>query len=137
MEIITRTFRQTQNLGEKLAGKLKTGGVVCLYGDLGSGKTTFTQGLAKGLGIKQKIISPTFIIARQYHFPKSFFYHVDLYRLTSLDDAKVIGLEEMWENKKNIVVIEWPEIIEKILPIRHYKVCFTTLSETTRSLLIN
>lgn len=131
MEVITRTFHQTQNLGAKLAAKVKTGGVVCLYGNLGAGKTTFTQGFAKGLGIKNRIVSPTFIIARQY----GNFYHVDLYRLTSQDDVKAIGLEEIWSDKKNIVIIEWPEITEEILP-KHIKVKFEIISETQRKISI-
>ena len=104
---ITKNSLETQKLGKKFAERL-TAGVVALYGDLGSGKTTFVQGLAKGFGIK-KIISPTFIIVRSYklklktqNFPlrqgyagqAKFFYHIDLYRIQSEKDLEGLGIEE-------------------------------------------
>ncbi len=113
---------ETADLGRKLAKKIRSGGVICLYGRLGAGKTTLTQFIARHLGIKQKVISPTFIIARRYNFKNNFFYHVDLYRLKDLNDAQAIGIEEMWGNPRNIVVIEWPEIIESILPKNAVKI---------------
>lgn len=132
----TSNYTQTQAIGKKIAAELKTGTVLALYGNLGSGKTTFTQGLAKGLGIKQKIISPTFIIVRKYDLSslrerseskgkdsKSLrqaqatnFYHIDLYRIENVNDVASLGLEEILNDKSNIVAIEWPEKIEKILP---------------------
>lgn len=126
----TKSARGTQKLGFVLGQKIKPGGVVFLYGDLGAGKTTFVQGLAKGLGIKQRVNSPTFIIARKYNK----FFHVDLYRLTSLDEVKNIGLEEMFLNN-NVVVVEWPELIESIAP-PHIKVKFKPLNDNERQIEI-
>jgi len=131
---ITNSFTQTQNLGKKFAEKLKTGGILALYGNLGSGKTTFVQGLAKGLGIKQKIISPTFIIIRKYNIRLKIkdlrinnFYHIDLYRIESEKDVKELGLEEILEDPNNIIAIEWPEKIEKILPKKRVNLYFEYL----------
>ncbi|HVF69546.1 MAG TPA: tRNA (adenosine(37)-N6)-threonylcarbamoyltransferase complex ATPase subunit type 1 TsaE [Xanthomonadales bacterium] len=139
---ITKNFSQTQTLGKKFAGNLKSGAILALYGDLGSGKTTFVQGLAKGLGIKHKIISPTFIIVRKYEIPKSLilnlksFYHIDLYRLENETDMKGLGLEEILADKSNIVAIEWPEKIEKFLPKNKIHLNFNYLENNERKIEI-
>lgn len=109
MRLKTKTAFETRAIGQKLAEKVKNGGVIALYGRLGAGKTTLVQGLAKGLGINQRIVSPTFIIIRRYNH----FWHIDLYRI---DDVSNLGIEEILSDKKNIVAIEWPDKIEKILP---------------------
>jgi len=103
---------QTQKIAQEFAQKLKGGDVVFLFGNLGDGKTTFTQGLAKGLGIKKRIISPTFILMRTHRLRKKdakFFYHLDLYRMESEKDVDGLGLDEIIGNKEAIVAIEWPE----------------------------
>ncbi|MBI3559120.1 tRNA (adenosine(37)-N6)-threonylcarbamoyltransferase complex ATPase subunit type 1 TsaE [Candidatus Gottesmanbacteria bacterium] len=128
--MITKTAQETRNLGEKLAEKIKNGGVVCLYGDLGAGKTTFVQGIAKGLGIKKQITSPTFIIMRSY----GRLWHLDLYRLNSLEEIKALGVEEIWQDENNILVIEWPEKIEPILPENKLTVHLTTLADNTHEI---
>ncbi len=125
--MITKTALETQKYGEKLASKLKNGGVLCLYGDLGAGKTTLVQGLAKGLGIKRRITSPTFIIARKYNN----FWHIDLYRL---DNADTLGLPEIFADPKNIVIIEWPEIIKKVLPEHYIKIRIKDLNNDRRQI---
>lgn len=129
--MITKTAQETRNYGKKLAEKIKNGGVVCLYGDLGAGKTTLVQGIAKGLGIKQKITSPTFVIMRQY----SNLYHLDLYRLNSFEEIKILGVEEIWQNKNNILVIEWPEKIEKILPKNRLVIYLKLLENNTHEIM--
>ncbi len=129
--MITKTAQETRNLGKKLAKEIKNGGVVCLYGDLGAGKTTFVQGVAKGLGIKQRITSPTFIIMRSY----GRLWHLDLYRLNSLEEIKALGIEEIWQNKNNILVIEWPEKIEPILPENKLTIHLKTLANNTHEII--
>src|SRR3989344_3335881 len=104
---ITKNFKETQKLGCDFAKVLKKEDIVCLYGDLGSGKTTFVQGLAEGLGIKSRIISPTFIIMRSHELKNGMFYHIDLYRIGSERDLEGLGIEEIINNKSNIVAIEW------------------------------
>ena len=103
--IVTENFHQTQKLGEDIAGEIKSGGFLAFFGDLGSGKTTFVQGFAKGLGIKRRIISPTFIIVRTYLVKNATFYHIDLYRTQSADDLLGIGLNQIIEGKNNIVAL--------------------------------
>ena len=133
-EVITNSFTETQELGEKMAVDLKGGFFIALFGDLGSGKTTFVQGLAKGLGIKRRIISPSFILVRRYKLPNlKFFYHVDLYRMESANDIKSLGLEEILNNSQNIVAIEWAEKLND-LPEKRIDMYFEYLEGDKQSL---
>ncbi len=142
MEVVTKSARETQKLGEKLANSLKGGSIIALFGDLGSGKTTFVKGLAKGLGIKERILSPTFVLIRQYlainHQPSIInFYHVDLYRIEAVEEVKGIGLEEIFTDEKGIVAIEWAEKIKTILPKKRIEVYFEYAGEKQRKIEIN
>ena len=113
--IITNTPEETKDLGERLGRLLKDGDIVCLYGELGAGKTTFVQGIAKGLDIKEGFVaSPTFVIVNEYkgRLP---LYHIDLYRLNSLSEIEDIGILEYLKGK-GVTVIEWAEKAEEILP---------------------
>jgi tRNA threonylcarbamoyladenosine biosynthesis protein TsaE len=141
--VITKNFEETRELGEKIVRKLNDTNILALYGNLGSGKTTFTQGLAKGLGIDQKIISPTFIIVRKYELGSNNqnlrfknFYHIDLYRIADEGDIKSLGLEEILDDKSNIVAIEWPEKIENILPNKIMRLYFEYLENDKREIKI-
>jgi len=133
MEVFTKSARETQKLGEKLAADLSGGGIICLYGELGSGKTTFIQGLARGLGIKKRVLSPTFIMMRQY----GNFFHVDLYRIEDEKDIEGLGLSEIWSDPGNLIAIEWPEKIEKILPKKRIEIRFEYTNENERKIIIN
>ncbi|MBI5465102.1 tRNA (adenosine(37)-N6)-threonylcarbamoyltransferase complex ATPase subunit type 1 TsaE, partial [Candidatus Gottesmanbacteria bacterium] len=108
--------------------------VLALYGELGSGKTTFVQGLAQGLKIKKRIISPTFVFIRPYAIShKQYtFYHIDLYRIEKLEDTRGLGLEEILDNPTNIIAIEWAEKIGNILPKKRIDVKFEILGENGR-----
>lgn len=137
--IITTSFEETQQLGKDFAANLKGGEVLALHGDLGSGKTTFVQGLAQELGIAQRIISPTFIIMRSYGIRNQElgirnFYHIDLYRIESERDVEGLGLVELMGDPENIVVIEWPEKIENLLPDNRIDVFFEYLGEDKRQI---
>ena len=136
--IRTNSFSETQKLGMEFAKDLKGGDVIALHGDLGSGKTTFVQGLAKGLGITKRIISPTFIIMRMYVLSQDIknFYHVDLYRIENEKDIEGLGLLEIIKSKENIVVIEWPEKIEHLLPTQRYNLFLSYVDEKRRSIII-
>lgn len=124
-------------MGADFAKKVQGGGVVCLIGNLGAGKTTFSQGLARGLGIKQNIISPTFILERRYKLPATkTLVHIDLYRLNTIEEAKGIGIEETMADPNNIVVIEWPEKIESLLPRQKWEVRLETITENERKIEI-
>jgi|WetSurMetagenome_2_1015567.scaffolds.fasta_scaffold351196_2 tRNA threonylcarbamoyladenosine biosynthesis protein TsaE len=131
---VTNSFEETQGLGCDFAKTLKKGDIVCLYGDLGSGKTTFTQGLAVGLGIKNRIISPTFVIVRSYELGVMGFYHIDLYRIESADDMESLGIEEIINNKQGIVVIEWAEKLGKYLPRERIDIQFSYEKDDSRKI---
>jgi tRNA threonylcarbamoyladenosine biosynthesis protein TsaE len=141
---ITTSAKQTQKLGEKLALRLRSGQakeiknrksavVFGLQGDLGSGKTTFLQGFAKGLGVKEKILSPTFVIMKRF----GHFYHIDCYRIKSAKDIFELGWKEIIKNPENIVAIEWPERIKKVLPKNIIKIDFKFVDEQTREISFN
>jgi len=138
MEIVTKSAKETQKLGQKLAASLKKREVIALYGELGSGKTTFVQGLARGLGIKQRIISPTFVFIRQYEIrdTQDVFYHADLYRIDKAEDTRGLGLEEIFVDPNAIVAIEWAEKIKKILPKERIDIYFNYLSQNKREIKI-
>lgn len=137
---ITNSFEETQKLGEDFARSLLAGSkgeafnTVALYGDLGSGKTTFVQGLAKGLGIKQRIISPTFVIVRSYKLEVMSFYHIDLYRTENEKDIDGLGLEEILSNPQNITVIEWAEKLKNYLPKKRIDAYFFYENENERKI---
>ncbi len=136
METITKSAQETKDLGKKLATDLKGGELLALTGELGSGKTTFVQGLAKGLGIKQRAISPTFILMRKYSSRSKDFYHVDLYRLEDNVEREVrnLGIEEIWNDPQNIVVIEWAEKVKNMLPKNKMWIEFENLGEDKRKI---
>lgn len=136
---ITNSFEETQRLGKNFAKNLRVGDVVCLYGDLGSGKTTFVQGLARGLGIKNRIISPTFVIVRKYKIMNHElrimdFYHIDLYRTESERDIEGLGIEEIINDKNNIIVIEWAGKLKNYLPAKRIDIYFSYENENKRKI---
>ncbi len=110
----SNSVKETQNIAKAFAKELKEGDVICLYGDLGVGKTAFVQGLAKGLGVEDYIQSPTFTIVNCYD-GKLPLYHFDVYRIADCDEMYEIGYEE-YVYGDGISVIEWPELIADILP---------------------
>lgn len=134
-KVITKNSEETQKFAKDLAKDLKNGGVIALSGELGAGKTTFAQGFAKGLRISDKIISPTFLIIRQYKIPnqKNFFYHIDLFRLENID-LKNSGLEEILNDSTNVVLIEWAEKIDNLLQDSVKRINLKKLSEDTREI---
>ena len=134
--IITNSKEETVVLAEKLAKDLKGGDFLAFYGDLGAGKTTFIQGLAKGLGIEKRIISPTFIIMRHYKLPKGNFYHVDLYRTQSRHDLLGIGLDQIIQDENNIVALEWSEKIGDLMPKKRIEIRLKYLDDNQREINI-
>lgn len=125
--IITKSIKETQDFGRELAKEITAGDIICFFGDLGAGKTTLIQAIAKGLGIKKRLISPTFVLIRSY----GRVHHIDLYRL---DDPSELGLAELWQNPKNILLIEWPEKIAGSLPRQRREIHLKILSENEREI---
>lgn len=127
MEYISNNVEETKKIASELAKTLSAGDVLCMYGDLGAGKTAFVQGLAKGLGIDEPITSPTFTIVNEYYGSLPL-YHFDVYRISDPDEMYEVGYEE-YVYGDGVSVIEWSELIEDILPEKRYKV--TILKDTS------
>ena len=133
VRLITYSAEQTRALAEKLAGFLSAGSLITLSGQLGAGKTTFTQGLAKGLGVERKVTSPTFTILKIYQ-GRLPLYHIDAYRLEGLDQD--LGFEE-YISGEGICVIEWSNFIADILPEECINIEFSINDDDSRTLLIS
>lgn len=155
MKKITKSDKETVKLGNEFAKKLKPGDVIFLFGDLGFGKTTFTKGIAEGLGIKERIISPTFTIIREHkvkiqnskgknEIKKSTptksgsvimkMFHVDLYRVENEKQLKEIGISEIINNRSSIVIVEWPEKLPEKKP--NWSIYFEMNKDNTRTINI-
>ncbi len=118
-KIITTSEKETFDLAKKLAKDFKGGEIIGLTGNLGAGKTVFTKGIAKRLGINENINSPTFVIMKIYNtnFKNiKLLIHIDAYRLKSSEELKAIGIDEYFNRSDVVMVIEWAEKIKKILP---------------------
>ena len=111
----TYSAEETSALGEQIGREAKPGTVYTLVGDLGVGKTVFTQGIAKGLGITEPICSPTFTIVQVYEEGRIPFYHFDVYRISDIDEMEEIGYEDYFYGN-GLTMIEWANLIEEILP---------------------
>ena len=111
----TRSPEETYELGRKIGLQARTGQVYTLTGDLGVGKTVFTQGVAAGLGITEPVSSPTFTIVQVYEEGRLPFYHFDVYRIGDIEEMEEIGYDDYFFGE-GICLIEWAELIEEILP---------------------
>ncbi|MDD5449617.1 MAG: tRNA (adenosine(37)-N6)-threonylcarbamoyltransferase complex ATPase subunit type 1 TsaE [Candidatus Omnitrophica bacterium] len=129
---LTSSREETIKLGEKIAAKLKAGDMVALNGELGSGKTTFIKGLAKGLGVKKPeyVNSPSFVIIKEYR-GRIPLYHFDVFRLDSPSELDTLGLEEYFY-KNGICAIEWAEKIRDLLPKNHIDIKIEILENNRR-----
>ena len=119
-EFKSESLEQTKQIAASFATRLNQGDVLCMYGDLGAGKTAFVQGLADGMGVDDYVNSPTFTIVNEYTNNKATVYHFDVYRLEDCDEFYAIGGEEYFS--KGICIIEWGEIIEEALPQHYIKI---------------
>ncbi|OGH70374.1 MAG: tRNA (adenosine(37)-N6)-threonylcarbamoyltransferase complex ATPase subunit type 1 TsaE [Candidatus Magasanikbacteria bacterium RIFCSPHIGHO2_01_FULL_47_8] len=144
MQTTTHSDNETKELGKKIATQLKGGDIVCLYGELGSGKTTLVKGLAEGLGIKEDITSPTFTLMNIYKISNikylrdpardgaiSTLVHIDTYRLKNEQELIQIGVEDYLGQPDTITIIEWPEKVEGLL--KDKKIIKITLEHGTNS----
>ena len=122
-DFISRSEEDTINFANSFASKLNSHSIVVLSGDLGSGKTKFTEGVLKYFGLEDEISSPTFTIVNEYDANNQKIYHFDLYRLSDIDEFYAIGGEEYLQN--GICIFEWGEMIEEILPSEYIKITFS------------
>ena len=121
MVIETTSAQDTFELGQKLGATCKQGDVYTLVGDLGVGKTVFTKGFAKGLGIDEAISSPTFTIIQEYEGKHMPFYHFDVYRIGDVEEMDEIGFDD-YVYGKGVCLIEWANLIEEILPTTYTEI---------------
>ncbi|MEK7598653.1 MAG: tRNA (adenosine(37)-N6)-threonylcarbamoyltransferase complex ATPase subunit type 1 TsaE [Patescibacteria group bacterium] len=146
---VTKNFRETRRFGRILALEIKKDAIICLSGDLGSGKTTFTQGFLRGLKVKGPYTSSTFVIMKQYKplpipplikgrgpggWVKTI-YHIDAYRVDAKDILN-LGWKEMLAEKNNIIIIEWADRIRKIIPRGALWIKFEWVDENKRKIRI-
>lgn len=146
-EVIVTDPAQTEKLGEEIASQLSSGDVLCLIGELGAGKTTFVKGLAKGLGITTRIMSPTYVVVREHEIERLVvngkrkgidrLYHLDLYRLTSEKDVLGIDIHTLLKDKNAVTVIEWPELANSFLPPQAWKISFEPGEKNKRKITIH
>ena len=155
--IVTHSVEETQAVASDLLDSLQGSNVLALYGDLGSGKTTFSQGIGKALGIIKRMISPTFIVVRSYKLPRlpslrsgvsgqevisdkllfTNLYHIDLYRIAKPEEVMDLGILDFIKDPKNLVVIEWAEKMGEYLPEKRVDVKFEYIDEEKRKILID
>ena len=126
---------ETKEFAKKFASKLNKGDVLVLSGDLGSGKTKFTEGFLSYFGLEDEISSPTFTIVNEYHKNDINIYHFDVYRLEDSSEFYAIGGDEYFE--KGICIIEWGELIEDALPKKYIKIYFSRNSENENERILN
>lgn len=136
MEFISRSAEQTRRVGMRLGTLLQTGDVICLIGDLGSGKTTFVQGLASGWGSLDPVSSPTFVLVNVYRRPEGQrMYHLDAYRLSGAEEAEDLDLDALLE--RGPLVIEWAEKIQEILPQDRLWIHLSWVDDEQRDMVIS
>jgi len=133
----TTSEQATEQVAFEIAQKMESGSLIALIGNLGTGKTVFARGFAKGLGIKDIVCSPTFNIVREYPYKNNkWMYHMDLYRINDSAAALSFGIEDYINNPDAITLIEWPERISDILPADMISVEIKRLNDTNREITI-
>lgn len=141
MEIITKSEAETLAFAKKLAKKLKGGEVIGFVGELGAGKTIFTKGIAQGLGIKNIVNSPTFVLMKIYAVPKhntiKNLCHIDAYRINKSEEITAVGAQEYMSRPDTITTIEWADKIKKILPQNARSVTIKEAGNNIRIININ
>ncbi|MEI9913482.1 MAG: tRNA (adenosine(37)-N6)-threonylcarbamoyltransferase complex ATPase subunit type 1 TsaE [Candidatus Saccharibacteria bacterium] len=136
LSIISDSTNRTKEIGAQLGSRLKGGEAIELISDLGSGKTTFVKGLADGSGSRELVSSPSFTICNEYACPKFKIYHFDFYRL---NDPGIIKRElaEVVDEPSNVIVIEWPTVIENILPLSRLVITISVTKDDKRLIKID
>lgn len=135
-EFVSRSSDQTQRLGARLGALLQGGDVICLEGPLGSGKTCLARGIGRGWGVSQTLVSPTFVLVREYTRPDDIvkLYHVDLYRISSAEEALGLGVDEFLGDVHAICVIEWAGRVRPLTPPEHLWIRLSFANQTRRTL---
>ena len=139
-KVTTYSAEQTEEIAQNLVKKLNPGDSICLFGDLGAGKTIFSKGIAKGLGVKERIISPTFALVREHEIDGSStikkLYHLDLYRVETKEEVYSIGIDDILSDTQSIVIIEWAERLGDQIPKKCIRVHIDHKKDNTRTITI-
>ena len=137
VRILSKCQQETRDFGGKFAKSLKSGDIICLFGDLGSGKTTLVKGLAKGLHVSpKKVHSPTFTLMNVYEGKKSLpIFHFDLYRIENMNEIFLLDYEEYLYGE-GIAIIEWAEKLESLMPKNYYSFELKHKSENERLITV-
>ncbi len=134
VEFLSRSPEQTRRLGIRLGSLLRAGDIICLHGDLGSGKTTLAQGLAQGWGSLDQVTSPTFVLVNQYHrMDGATMFHLDAYRMQDAREAEDLDLDEMMDT--GCLVMEWPERILDAVPPERLWVDMSWVADEARQMV--
>ncbi len=140
IKVTTRSPEETEREAQNLVKKLKRGDIICLFGDLGAGKTIFSKGIAKGMGIKERIISPTFSLIREHEIdggsPIKKLYHLDLYRVENKAEIRSIGIDDIFSDPESISIIEWAERLGEKIPKKCIRVHIDHKENDVRTITI-
>lgn len=134
---ISRCEADTEKFGAEIARQCPRGSVILLDGDLGAGKTVFSRGFARALGIDEPVSSPTYTIVQEYELPeKGRLYHLDLYRISGVEAALAFGVDEFLNDPSSYALVEWPERIEGILPEDAIRITLKHIGEGRREISV-
>ena len=136
MEVECNSVEETQKFASEFSKNIEIGSIISLNGDLGAGKTTFAQGFARGMGIKQHVGSPTFKLVSEYHGENMKLFHVDCYRLSGIDDFLNMGGENLLLSESGVCLFEWASIIEGVLPNKTIIIDFIRFKDNSNKRLI-
>ena len=135
LEIFSRSADQTRRFGMRLGRMLQNGDILCFSGDLGSGKTTFIQGIAQGWGSVDQVTSPTFVLVNEYYrMDGSTLFHMDAYRIDSTLEAEELDIDRMLH--QGVLVVEWAERIDSVLPKERLTIKMAWVADEQRSLVM-
>lgn len=135
IEIITNSADETIEFGKSVARAVGKGAVVSLVGDLGAGKTTFTKGVARGMGIFDIVTSPTFTLLNEYFGEEQKLYHFDFYRIEDESELTELGFEDYFPSADGLTIVEWAEKAPSILPKKFYQITFEKIDDDKRRIL--
>lgn len=135
IELITNSANDTIEFGKSVARAVGVGSVISLVGDLGAGKTTFTKGVARGLGIMDNVTSPTFTILNEYSGEEKRLYHFDFYRIEDESELVELGFEDYFPSTDGLTIVEWVEKAPSVLPKQYYQVTFEKIDDDKRRIV--
>lgn len=135
IELITNSANDTIEFGKSVARAVEKGAVISLVGDLGAGKTTFTKGVARGLGIMDNVTSPTFTILNEYAGEEKKLYHFDFYRIEDPDELVELGFEDYFPSTDGLTIVEWVGKAPSVLPKKFYQITFKKIDDDKRKIV--